>query len=112
MEYKNYGSDEKESEIILDDNNCRIMQPIKTIDKSSFLEEWKFVKRYGDFIFSGSHVQDLYNSIYLNLPKEKFVVANISGSCAIYFNNESCDYNKVLNFIKDNKDNIKFFFYT
>ena len=60
----------------------------------------------------GSHVQDLYNSIYLNFPNEKFVVANISGSCAIYFKNESCDYDKVLNFIKNNRNNIKYFFYT
>jgi peptidoglycan/LPS O-acetylase OafA/YrhL len=105
----------KESEIILDDNDCRIIQPIKTIDKISFLERVEICKKkYGDFLYlaGGSHVQDLYNSIYLNLPKEKFVVANISGSCAMYFNNESCDYDKVLNFIKDNKDNIKFFFYT
>ncbi len=116
LEYQNIiDKTKKESDIILDDNDCKFIKPIKTIDKSSFLKRIEICKKkYGDFLYlaGGSHVGDLYNSIYLNLPEEKFVVANISGSCAMYFKHESCDYDKVLNFIIKNKNNIKYFFYT
>jgi hypothetical protein len=104
-----------ESAIVLDDGDCRIIESINNIDKRSFLNKLEVCKqKYGNFLYlaGGSHVQDLYNSIYLNLPNQKFVVINKSGSCAIYFKNENCDYDKILNFIKNNKGDIKYFFYT
>ena len=104
-----------ESAIVLDDGDCRIVESINNIDKRSFLNKLEVCKKkYGNFLYlaGGSHVQDLYNSIYLSLPNQKFVVINKSGSCAIYFKNENCDYDKILNFIKNNKGDIKYFFYT
>lgn len=104
-----------ESNTILDDNKCRIVESIYNINEQSFIKRLELCKeKYGKFIYlaGGSHVQDLYNTIYLNLPEEKFLVTNVSGSCAMYFKNESCDYNKVLDFINNNKNDIKFFFYT
>jgi hypothetical protein len=105
----------KDSAVILDDGDCRIVQSINNIDKKSFLNRLNICKKkYGNFLYlaGGSHVHELYNSIYFNLPSEKFVVINKSGSCAIYFKNENCDYDKILNFINNNKSEIKFFFYT
>jgi len=105
----------KESNNVLDDGNCRINESINNINKKPFLKRLEICKKkYGSFLYlaGGSHVQDLYNSIYLNLPNEKFVVINKSGSCAIYFKNKNCDYDKILKFIDTNKNEIKFFFYT
>ena len=105
----------KESNNVLDDGNCKINESINNINEKSFLKRLEICKqKYGSFLYlaGGSHVQDLYNSIYLNLPNEKFVIINKSGSCAIYFKNENCDYDKILKFIDNNKSDIKFFFYT
>ncbi len=105
----------KESNNVLDDNNCRIVEEINNINNKNFLKRIEDCKKkYGSFLYmaGGSHVHDLYNSIYLNLTNEKFIVINKSGSCAIYFKNENCDYNKILDFIENNKKYIKFFFYT
>lgn len=106
---------EAEKNIMLDDNECRFYESIRNFNNEIFLKRIeKCKKKYGKFLYlaGGSHVHDLYKSVYLNLPNEKFVVGNFSGSCAIFYKHPDCDYTKILRFIKNNKKDIKTFFYT
>jgi peptidoglycan/LPS O-acetylase OafA/YrhL len=106
---------EIEKNMILDDNECRFYESIRNFNDEVFLKRIEACKKkYGKFLYlaGGSHVHDLYKSVYLNLSDEKFVVGNFAGSCAIFYKHPDCDYTKIMKFLENNKKDIKTFFYT
>ena len=53
---------------------------------------------------------DNYNSFARNLTKESFVISFADGNCVPHKNH--CDMNKILNFVKTNRKNIKAIIYS
>jgi len=57
-----------------------------------------------------SHGMDNYNSFARNLIKESFIISLADGNCVPH--KKQCDMNKILNFVKTNRKNIKAVIYS
>ena len=81
----------------------------ENLEKSIFTKCLNKHKKLVLFI-GDSHAMDNYNSFARNLTKESFIISFADGNCVPHKN--KCDMNKILNFVKNNRKNIKAIIYS
>jgi len=92
--------------------NCKFHSREITISFLKNFEKCRKIHKKAILIIGDSHADDLFNSAVKNLNNESFILGVSKGGCPIYSEKTKCPYKDILEFYLNNKNNIKFIFFT